>query len=210
MINLIEQIKPKVIVVDPISNLTGVAGVKDVKELLTRIIDYLKMNCITAFFTDLAHSGVLPETTEAAISSLMDTWILLRDIELNGERNRGLYVLKSRGMKHSNQIREFLITADGIKLNDVYIGARGVLTGTSRITQAAVEKAEALIREQKILRLRRDLLRKEKTMQNRIQELQDAFASEKEEIEHAIAEAETREKVIGDDIARMSQMRGRD
>ena len=98
--------------------------------MLMRLIDFLKAQQITALFTSLTHGGDALEQSQAGISSLIDTWLLLRDIELGGERNRGMYVLKSRGMAHSNQIREFLLTDHGIELKDVYVGPEGVLTGS--------------------------------------------------------------------------------
>jgi len=208
MLQLIDEVHPSVVVIDPISNLGSVAATKDVKEMLTRLIDFMKMKGITALFTDLTRQGNPTEATETAISSLMDTWLLLRDIELNGERNRGMYVLKSRGMAHSNQIREFLISEDGIQLKEVYIGLSGVLTGTARSNQEAAETAEVLARRQKIEKLQRDLQRKEKLLQNRIEELQESFISEKEEIEHAIAEAEAREQTIIKNQQKLARLRG--
>ena len=129
MLKRIDESAPSVIVVDPISNLNGVASNREVKEMLTRLIDYTKMKSITTLFTDLALAGELNHTTQVVISSLMDTWILLRDIEWNGERNRGLCVLKSRGMEHSNQIREMRISSAGITLDDVY---RSQLRGSNQ------------------------------------------------------------------------------
>ena len=114
--------------------------------MLLRLIDFLKSRQITALFVNLTAGGDAWERTDVGISSLIDTWILLRDIELAGERNRGLYVLKSRGMKHSNQIREYLITSEGIELQDVYVGPEGVLTGSMRAAQEDREKAAALAR----------------------------------------------------------------
>ena len=95
------------------------------------------MKKISTFLTDLTHYGGSLEHTSEEVSSLIDTWLLLRDIELNGERNRGLYVLKSRGMAHSNQIQEFLLTNQGIDLIDVYTGSGEVLTGSARAVQQA-------------------------------------------------------------------------
>src|SRR4029453_13671747 len=112
--------------------------------MLTRLIDFLKLNRITAVMTCLTDAQNGLERTDADISSLADTWLLLRDIELSGERNRAMYVLKSRGMAHSNQIREFLLTSEGIELADVYLGAEGVLTGSARQTQEAKERAATL------------------------------------------------------------------
>ena len=127
-------------VVDPITNLIAAGSSAEVKSMLVRLLDYLKIQQVTAFFTSLTHSGSRLEQTDVGLSSLIDTWLLLRDIELNGERNRGLYVLKSRGMAHSNQIREFLLTDRGIELQEVYLGPEGVLTGSARLAQEARER----------------------------------------------------------------------
>lgn len=210
VLKLIDDVSPSILVIDPISNLGTVSVAKDIKEMLTRLVDSMKMKGITTLFTDLTRFGSPLEATETFVSSLMDTWILLRDIELNGERNRGIYVLKSRGMAHSNQIREFLITGEGLNLKDVYIGSGGVLTGTARVNQEAVDTVEALDRRRQTERLRHDLQRKEKAMQTHIQELQDAFESDKQSIEHAIAAIEDYEETIAKDRAKLAQMRQRD
>src|SRR5439155_1421515 len=115
---------------------------------------------ITAMFVNLTAGGNAWEHTDVGVSSLIDSWILLRNIELAGERNRGIYVLKSRGMKHSNQIREFLITSEGVKLEEVYVGPAGVLTGSMRAALEEREKAAALARSPDIERKQRDLARK--------------------------------------------------
>ncbi|MFA7465174.1 MAG: circadian clock protein KaiC, partial [Syntrophales bacterium] len=144
LVNQIRSFNPKVVVIDPVSNM-GVVGTRfEVKSVLTRLVDFLKVYHITAMLTDLMHRGEPGEATSEDISSLVDTWIFLRDIELGGERNRGLYILKSRGMAHSNQIREFLITSNGIDLLEVYLGPEGVLTGSSRASQEIREEMERL------------------------------------------------------------------
>ena len=102
-----------------------------------RLIDHLKAKGTTAFLTALNVGGGFQEASDVGISSLIDTWLLLRDIELSGERNRGLFILKSRGMAHSNQIREFVLTSHGIELREVYLGPAGVLTGSARVVQEA-------------------------------------------------------------------------
>lgn len=137
----IKAFQPKAVVVDPISNLINVGSSNEVNSMLLRILDFLKTKNISAQMTSLT-SGGLEAATEVGISSLMDTWLLVRDIELNGQRNRGLYILKSRGMQHSNQIREFLITPQGIRLVDNYVGSEGVLTGSARLAQEAREPAD--------------------------------------------------------------------
>ncbi|MDL5503213.1 MAG: ATPase domain-containing protein, partial [Candidatus Methanoperedens sp.] len=125
--------------------LISIGNETEVKSMLARLIDFLKAKQITALFTNLSQAGGPLEQTEFGISSLMDTWLLLRDIEIGGERNRGLYILKSRGMSHSNQIREFLLTDKGIDLVDVYLGPSGVLTGSARAAVEMQEKTAGLI-----------------------------------------------------------------
>jgi len=137
----IKDFQPRMVIVDPMSNLADAGVTQDATSMLIRLIDFLKTEQTTLVLTSLTKGGDQLEATEIGISSLIDTWILLRSIEAGGERNRGLYVLKSRGMAHSNQIREFLLTSRGIDLLDVYVGEQGVLTGSLRDTQEARERA---------------------------------------------------------------------
>jgi circadian clock protein KaiC len=208
--NEINDFRPQVVVIDPLSNLSITASLEEVKGMLSRVIDFLKMQKITAFFTDLTHGGASLEATESAISSLMDTWILLRDIEYQGERNRAIYVLKSRGMPHSNQVREFLITDKGIDLVDVYVGLAGVLTGTARMAQEAEEKAEGFIRGQEISAKKREFERKRKVLEARVAELRAGFEAEEEELKKFIREGELREKVLQQEHKKMAKARGED
>lgn len=136
---LVNQFKPHVLVVDPITNLIVGGSERETLSMLTRLIDFLKSSRVTAMFTSLTSgkNGGSPEQSEAGVSSMIDTWILLREMELNGERNRGLYIVKSRGMAHSNRVREFLFTRNGIRLVPVYMGMSGVLTGSARLAQEA-------------------------------------------------------------------------
>ncbi len=150
--------------------------------MLMRLIDFLKAQQITALFTSLTHGGGPQEQSEAGISSLVDTWLLMRDIELGGERNRGLYVLKSRGMAHSNQIREFLLTDQGIELRDVYVGPEGVLTGSIRLAQEAREQADALSRQQEIKCRQRELERKRQALEAQMATQCKQFEAEEEEL----------------------------
>src|SRR5207342_2539504 len=139
----IAQFKPSLVVVDPISNLSLEDGTAEVKPTLLRLIDLIKKQGITAVFTSLTTDENVAgaETSEVGVSSLMDTWLLLRNHEYDGERNRTIFVLKSRGMNHSNQVREFVMTDDGIDLIEVYLGTDRVLTGTARLAQAEKELA---------------------------------------------------------------------
>ena len=177
----INTFKPAIVIVDPLNSFVSGDNEIEAKALSMRLIDYLKLNQITAFFTSLTSGGSDLEHTDVFISSLIDTWILLRDIELGGERNRGLYILKSRGMAHSNQIREFLLTDAGIKLRDVYIGREGVLTGSSRIAQEAREKENIILRQQEVQNKKLELERKRKVMESRIASLQAEFEAEEAE-----------------------------
>jgi circadian clock protein KaiC len=192
---VIEEFNPSVFIVDPISNLINAGTESEVKSILTRLIDYLKMNKISNFFTDLTHFGGSLERTSEEVSSLIDTWLLLRDIELNGERNRGLYILKSRGMAHSNQIQEFLITNQGLDLIDVYTGSGEVLTGSARAVQKAEETASELARRNEVERRIRVQEREKKAMEARITALRAEFDAESEEL-HLIAEEERKKQVV--------------
>ena len=177
-IKLINKIKPKIVVLDPIDAFVTGTNQTEVKIMLLRLVDFLKMNNITAFFASLSTAGGVQELTDMAISSLIDTWLLLRDIEIDGERNRALYILKSRGMSHSNQIREFLLTDHGIKLLDVYIGPEGVLTGSARLSQEAKNDSEQLMHQQEIERKQSGLELKRAALDAQIIVLKSEFKEE--------------------------------
>jgi circadian clock protein KaiC len=146
--------------------------------MLTRLIDFCKSRQITTLFTDLSSAGSTSlEQTKEGISSLMDSWLLLRDIELNGERNRLIYLLKSRGMAHSNQVREFRLTSKGIELVEVYIGPGTVLTGSARVQQEARDKAESAVRREEVARTKQELEGKKKAAQAQIASLQAQMAT---------------------------------
>jgi circadian clock protein KaiC len=147
MHHLLAEYKANVVVIDPISALLPGGSAHDVHALVLRVVDFLKQSGATGFFTSVAVEDDM-QSTSLSISSLVDTWILLRNIEVNGERNRILYVLKSRGMAHSNQIREFLLTPHGVQLRDVYLGPGGVLTGSARVAREAEERLELLRQRQ--------------------------------------------------------------
>jgi circadian clock protein KaiC len=204
---VIDAFKPQVFVVDPISNLSAAGTQSEVKSILTRLIDHLKMKNITTYLTDLNHFGSSLEHTSEEISSLIDTWLLLRDIELNGERNRGLYILKSRGMPHSNQIQEFLLTNRGIDLIDIYTGSGEVLTGSARAAQEAGEKASELASRREADRRIREQERKRNALETKIAALRAEFDVETEEV-HLIAEEEgKRQAVLADDRLEMAHLR---
>lgn len=182
----VEDFKPQLVIVDPITGFISSGTVPEATSMMVRLVDYLKARQITALLTNLNHAGSSLEQTEVGISSLIDTWLLLRDMELNGERNRGLYILKSRGMAHSNQIREFLLTDRGIQLTEIYLGPEGVLTGSARLAQEAKEMATALQRSQDIERKRGELIRRQQALEAQIAVLQLQFQTDKEQMERDI------------------------
>jgi circadian clock protein KaiC len=206
-IKLIENFKPDVVILDPITAFAEGENQGDVKVMLLRLVDYLKTNGITAFFTSLTSGDNGAETTDAYISSLIDTWLLLRDIEEGGERNKGLYVLKSRGMAHSNQIREFRLTDHGIELLDVYVGSGGVLTGTARLAREAEDNASQSLQEQEIARKQVALDRKREAMEAQILLLRAEFEADESEALKLISVEKARHERFTYDRAIMSQSR---
>ena len=184
---LVNEFKPRLVILDPISNLAASGETVEVKIMLTRLIDFLKLQGITAIFTNLSSRKILEEN-ELQTSSLIDTWIAVRDIEINGERNRGIYVLKSRGMAHSNQIREFILSDQGVELVDVSTGADGILTGSARFAQEEKDAAQRLRRQQEIEHRQREVERKRTKLEAEIINLKLAFEADEEELGELIAE----------------------
>lgn len=207
----IREYDPKLVVVDPMSNFISAGTVHEAQAMLLRLVDFLKARQTTALFLSLTSGGGALEATEQNISSLIDTWVLLRDIELGGERNRGLHVLKCRGTAHSNQVREFVLTSHGVDLRDVYVGPEGVLTGSMRLAQEARERAAAEARSQRIAGKRRELERKRRVLEAQVAALQTEFSTEEAELELLIAaEEQASQRIVDDrgDMARSRQVKG--
>jgi len=206
----VNEFQPQVVVLDPISNFSSAGSGPEAEAMLLRLIDFLKSRQITAMFVHLTSGGSSWEKTDVGVSSLIDTWILLRDIELAGERNRGIYVLKSRGMKHSNQIREFMITSEGIKLEEVYIGPEGVLTGSMRAAQEDREKAAAMARAQEIERKQRELARKRAALESQIAALRAEFEAVEDESKVVAEQDRAREQQLNENRNAAAIRRGGD
>lgn len=204
---LIDTLKPESVILDPISNLIGSGTQRDVRSMLMRLIDFLKEKGMTTLFTAMAKGGDNLEGTEEQISSLIDTWILLRDIEQSGERNRCLYILKSRGMAHSNQLREFVITSKGIRLLLPYIGSGQVFTGSARLAQEARDSAESLVRKQTIERKRYELQGKRRELDAKIAKLRAEFEAEEKQMEMLIHQAQNVEHRLEVDTEEMAGSR---
>jgi circadian clock protein KaiC len=203
----VERFKPDAAIIDSITNLM-VGSEHEINAMLMRLIDFLKMRQITAFFTALTQGGSNLEKSDVRISSLIDTWLLVRDMELNGERNRCIYVLKSRGMAHSNQVREFIMTRDGIRLVPVYVGSGTVLTGSARLSQEAREKSEEMARLHEFQEKRKDLEGKRKALEARVAALRAEFAEEEERVVLTTKREKQREKALTRDVAEMTSLRG--
>ena len=206
----IANFQPSVVVVDPVTNLLIASSLNEVRSMLTRLVDFLKTQRITAIFTSLTEAGGALEASEANVSSLMDTWLLLKSIEVGGERNRALYVLKSRGMEHSNQIREFVLTNDGLRMLDVYLGPEGVLTGSARMTQEGREKAVVTFRQQEQETRRRELERKRQIFEARMTMLRAEFEVEEEIIQQSISESKLLAEEVLQDRGQMVRSREAD
>ena len=194
---LVRQFDPYAVVIDPITNLISVGNLSEVRSMLTRLIDFLKLNNITALFTALVNVGAArAEMTEEAVSSLVDTWVSVRDLEGIGERNRGLSILKSRGMAHSNQVREFIVTGHGIELLDVVLGPAGIVTGAGRLTQQLQEHATAAAAQQEAERRDRELERRRRTLEANIANLRIEFESVEEELRQISSHEQSRQQAL--------------
>ncbi len=205
---LISEFEPSVVVVDPVTNFLAIGDSMETKSMLTRLIDFLKMKQITAIFTSLTAGESEVEDSEVGVSSLMDVWLLVKNIESNGERNRGLYILKARGIAHSNQVREFVLTDHGIELIDAYIGTEGVLMGSARSTQLARERALEVERRQSTARKERELRHKQELYEAQLIALKGQYEAERDlilkelELEQKQAEASALQRR---EIARLRQ-----
>ena len=203
----VREFRPQAVVLDPITTFGLIGRSAETKAMLVRLVDYLKTNQITTILNSLTVGGQPLESSEAGISSLADTWLMLRDVESSGERNSLMYVLKSRGLAHSNQVREFLITDRGIQLMDVYVGPGGVLSGAARLAQEAREEEEHRARQQEIERLKLDVERKRKVLEAQVEALHAQFEAEEAEILRAIKDAEAKQEHLRQDREKMALKR---
>ena len=202
----ITEFVPQVVIIDPITGLDTTGTPLEIKAALMRLLDWLKLKGITTMLTETM-SGSALDRTDAALSSLVDTWIVLRDLETNGERNRGLHVLKSRGMEHSNQVREFVVTETGIRLTDVYIGPSGMLTGSARVQQEGRERAERVTLSEEAERQQLALACKRGALEAQVAALRAEFSSEEAIITRTVSKDKQRGAVLALDEAAMGVSR---
>ena len=205
------ELQPRVVILDPVTNFTAIGSELEIKAMLMRLIDYFKTQNITALFTSLTSGDSSIDSTDGGVSTLMDTWLLLRNVQIGAERNRVLQLLKSRGMSHSNQVREFLLTDHGAELRDVYVGPSGVLlTGSARDALEGQEKAQLLARQQEIQATNRGLERKRQAMEAQIASLRAEFELEQAGAAMTVQQDETRAEVVAGDRLQMGHLRQSD
>lgn len=192
----IVEFKPRAIVLDPITNLITIGEMSEVKSMLMRLIDFLQEEQVTVMFTALVTNGKDSDPNDEGISSLVDVWISVKDLESNGERNRGIYIMKSRGMKHSNQVREFLITSEGVNIVDVYLGPEGILIGSARETQQLEEATGVELRNFAANRKELEIKRKKTVLEAKIASLQEEFESIKDELNKTHQEEQLRHEIM--------------
>ncbi|HUQ67122.1 MAG TPA: circadian clock protein KaiC [Flavitalea sp.] len=209
MYKLIKIFRPKVIILDPITNLITVGPISEVKSMLIRLIDFLQNEEITVMFTALALNTNVNDQTDEGVSSLVDVWILVREIEANGERNKGLYIMKARGMKHSNQIREFVISDKGIDLIDVYMGEDGILTGSAREAQQMLESTGEVMRTYALNKKDIQIERKRKVLQAKIASLQDEFETVQDELNKSYVEEAMKKQIMEKNRQEMIEKRNK-
>jgi circadian clock protein KaiC len=209
--SLIDTFEPSVVIIDPISNLTNTGTQSDVQFMLTRLIDYLKLKGITTMCTSLVEDEITEGLYAEGISSLMDTWIYLRFFEISGELNRGLSVIKSRGMPHSNQIREYRLTDSGIKIEDVYIGpSGGLLMGSAKAVQEAKDMVNSVAESRNVARRKRELESKLKSLDAQMASLRSEFEVQEEELNKLTSEEKLRTETLARERTEMARRRGSD
>ena len=203
------EFDPAVVVMDPVSDFLRVGTEEDVSAMLTRQVDFLKTNGVTALFTSL-NTDRAEAPADQQLASLVDTWLLVRNVEGNGEHNRVLYVHKSRGMAHSNQIREFLLTDQGIELADVYVGPQGVLTGSARQAQEAKEHADGLSRLQELEQRRVNLERRRESVEAQTATLWREYEDEADAVGRLLSDGSSGAEDRAGQRAEQGRLRGAD
>lgn len=207
---VIIDFEPAVVAVDPITNFLAAGDAIETKSMLTRLIDFLKTRQITAIFNSLTSGRNDLEDSEVGVSSLMDVWLLVKNIESNGERNRGLYILKARGMAHSNQVREFMLTENGVELLDAYIGSEGVFMGAARSSQLARERAVEVERREAMARKKQELLRRQELYEAQLVALRGQYETERDALLRELEEQENREKLVAAQRLEIARLRHAD
>jgi circadian clock protein KaiC len=204
---MVKRFKPGTVILDPITNLVAVASLSEVKSMLMRLLDFLQNEEITVLFTALVYDKENSVQTDEGISSIVDAWLQVQDIENNGERNRGIYIMKSRGMSHSKQVREFVITNNGLELVDVYLGPEGILVGSARQAQELHEVTGVEMRTHAATRKDRELDRKKTVLEAKIALLKEEFESIREELNKTFIEEQLKKEIMNRNRDQLTQNR---
>ena len=183
----VEEFSPRMVVFDPVSSFDLAGDLSSTRSMLNCLIDYLKLRQITAVFSSLTPAGQSPEQTEVGISSLVDVWLLVRNVEQRGEHTRTLYIRKARGLAHSNRVREFLLTDQGLEQGDVYVGGEGIVVGAARAYQEAEDRARELALRQELESRQHLLERKRLALSAQIAQLEAEFEADQLETEQYMA-----------------------
>jgi circadian clock protein KaiC len=207
---IIEEFDPKIIVLDPVTNLMSEGINSEIRQMLAHFVDYLKGRNITTLFTAaITLETIKSNPSDEGISAMMDTWILVSDIEKNNERNRGIYVLKSRGMNHSTQVREFIITDKGIALLPIYVSPQGILTGSAKLEHTLKVEEENKLREIKIQNDKREIERKREIMEENIAILKAKFESDVQSLIQTKIENNAKEETKRRDKMEITDLRNK-
>ena len=201
-----DAFKPSLVVVDAITDFSTMGTGLAVKWMTTRMVDFFKSRGITTIFNSLV-TGAYVEDSGVGVSSTMDVWMHLVNVPSDLERNRIMYIIKSRGMAHSNQVREFLITNEGVKLMEVYTGPSGALLGSARLAQGAAEKRAALDRKQEMEVNQKELFRKRSVLEAQIANLRAELEAREEEAKRIAGHETEREREIARDVKEMAVKR---
>ncbi len=204
---MVKKFKPATVILDPITNLVTVASLSEVKSMLMRLLDFLQNEDITVLFTALVYDKDNSMQTDEGISSIVDAWVQVQDLEKNGERNRGIYIMKSRGMSHSNQVREFVITNTGLELVDVYLGPEGILVGSARQAQELQEATGVEMRTYAATRKDRELDRKKTVLEAKIASLKEEFESMRDELNKTFIEEQLKKEIMERNRDQLTQNR---
>jgi circadian clock protein KaiC len=207
MVREVLRFDPRLVVLDPISAFTESGDRLEVQSMLLRMVDFLKNRGITAVFTHLLHGQDGNVSTDAGLSSLMDAWVLMLNREVNGEFNRELYLLKARGMAHSNQVREFVMSADGIRLVPPYLGENGALTGSARKAEEARARRDSAARSAEAERLQRQIETRRRKAAAQIEALKAEIEADEQELRSALSREAAYQAQAGIDKAEMEESR---
>ncbi len=207
MLREIMRFAPSVVILDPISAFTESGDAFEVQAMLLRMVDFLKNRGVTGVFTHLMNSQDGVPTTDAGLSSLMDGWVLLLNREAGGEFNRELYLLKARGMAHSNQVREFVMTNEGIRLLPPYLGETGALTGTARKQEEARNRRHELHRQAEVSRLQAQIEQRRRRAAAQIEALQAEIDADEQELHRLVQSEDDYLRSMAEDVASMKKSR---